>query len=218
MKLYIHPAACSLSPHIICRELDLPVEIVEVDRKTHTAGGRDFLAISGNGYVPALELEDGRTLTEGPAVVQFLADLSPEGGMLPATGSFERSRVQSFLSFVTSELHKPMAMMLNPAYAVAKPILAELVAKRLAWVETQLDPGPFLMGQRFTVADPYLFVCVNWSPWIGIDLAPWPALRAFMGRMAERPKVRAAMAAEDLAAHGPDGLFYAPRAMLARAG
>jgi glutathione S-transferase len=214
MKLYMHPAACSLSPHIVMRELGLPVELVPVDRKTlRTPAGEDFLAINGNGYVPVLGLEDGSTLMEGPAIVQFLADQRPEAGLLPPPG-IERLRVQTWLNFVASELHKPMAMLFNPAYAPAAAALQAHVGKRLDWLATQLAGG-FLAGERFTVADAYLFVCLNWSPWIGIDLARWPALGDFMRRVAGRPKVQEALAAEDLVPRDRTGIFFAPRAMVA---
>lgn len=210
MRLYMHPGACSLSPHIVVRELGLPVELIEVDRKTHrTSEGEEFLRINGNGYVPVLRLDDGTTLTEGPAIVQYLADLRPEAGLLPGAASIERSQVQSWLNFITAELHKPMVMLFQPAYAPAQGALLALVGKRLDWLSAQLT-GPFLAGERFTVADAYLFVCLNWSPWIGVDLGRWPALQAFMKRVAARPKVREALAAEGLGQTEPDGIFYAP--------
>jgi glutathione S-transferase len=214
MKLYMHPAACSLSPHIVMRELGLPVELVPVDRKTHrTADGGDFLAVNGNGYVPVLGLEDGSTLMEGPAILQFLADQRPEAGLLPP-GGIERVRIQTWLNFVTSELHKPMAMLFNPAYAPAAAALRAHVEKRLDWLATQLAGG-YLAGEGFTVADAYLFVCLNWTPWLGIDLARWPALADFMRRIAGRPKVQEALAAEDLVPRDRTGIFFAPRAMAA---
>ena len=129
VKLYMHAAACSLSPHIICRELGLPIELVEVDRKTHlTAEGEDFHRINGNGYVPALRLDDGRTLTEGPAIVQYLADLRPEAGFLPPAGTIERTQVQSWLNLDHLQLHKPMAMSADLTYAPARAALLDLVA------------------------------------------------------------------------------------------
>ena len=210
MKLYMHPGACSLSPHIVCRELGLPVDLVEVDRATHrTQDGEDYLRVNGNGYVPALALEDGRILTEGPAIVQYLADLRPEAGLLPPPGSVERSRVQSWLNFISAELHKPMVMLMLPAYAPARAAVAVLVDKRLDWLAGALA-GPYLTGDRFTVADAYLFVCLNWSPWNGVDLARRPALQAFMAQVAARPGVQAALAAEGLAPLG-DSIFFAPR-------
>jgi len=213
MKLYMHPAACSLSPHIVMRELGLPVELVHVDRKTHrTPDGEDFLAVNGNGYVPVLGLADGSTLMEGPAIVQFLADQRPEAGLLP-TGAAERLRVQVWLNFITSELHKPMAMLFSPAYAPAATALRTHVVKRLDWLAAGLA-GDHLTGEGFTVADAYLFVCLNWSPWIGIDLVRWPRLVAFMRRVASRPKVQEALAAEDLVPRDGTGIYFAPRSMV----
>jgi len=215
MRLYMHPGACSLSPHIVMRELDLPCELIEVDRRTHkTADGEDFLHINGNGYVPVLELDDGSTLTEGPAIVQYLADLRPDADLLPRPGGMTRPQLQSWLNFITAELHKPMVMLFSAAYAPAKPVLLDLVGRRLDWLSSRLA-GPFLTGEGFTVADAYLFVCLNWSPWIGVDLARWPALEAFMRRVAERPKVQEALEAEGLAPKDPGSTFYAPRASAA---
>lgn len=209
LKLYMHPGACSLSPHIVCRELGLPVELVEVDRATHrTEDGEDYLCVNGNGYVPALVLADGRALTEGPAIVQYLADLRPEAGLLPPPGSVERAQVQSWLNFITAELHKPMVMLMLPAYAPARDAVAALVDKRLDWLAGQIA-GPHLTGERFTVADAYLFVCLNWSPWNGVDLARRPALEAFHRRVAARPAVQAALAAEGLVQR--DDGFFGPR-------
>jgi glutathione S-transferase len=211
MRLYMHPGACSLSPHIVIRELGLPVEMIEVDRETHrTSAGEDFLSVNGNGYVPVLRLADGTTLTEGPAIVQYLADLRPDADLLPSAASIERSQVQSWLNFITAELHKPMVMLFQPAYAPARSALLALVGKRIDWLSEQLT-GSFLTGERFTVADAYLFVCLNWSPWIGIDLSRWPTLQAFMKRVAARPKVQEALQAEGLGRTEPDGIFYAPR-------
>lgn len=210
MKLYMHAAACSLSPHIVCRELGLPVDLVEVDRKTHRTGdGADFLAVNGNGYVPVLELDDGETIIEGPVIVQYLADRRPEAGLLPPPETPERRRVQTWLNFVTSELHKPMALLFKPEMAAVHDELRAMVGKRLDWASGRLQ-GPYLTGDRFTVADAYLFVCLNWTPWIGLELARWPALSAFVRTVGGREAVREALAAEGLVAHGPAGMFFAP--------
>jgi glutathione S-transferase len=217
MKLYMHAAACSLAPHIICRELGLPLELVEVDRKTNmTPLGEDYLQINGNGYVPALQLDSGEVLIEGPAIMQYLADLRPEAGLAPEAGTMERVRLQSWLNFITSELHKPLAMMFLPPYASARDVLRAHVNKRLDWMNGRFA-GPYLMGEAFTVADPYLFVCLNWSPWHKIEVTRWPALADFMKRIAERPSVREAFGAEDLLPFGEEGLFYGPRAAISRA-
>lgn len=212
MKLYMHAGACSLSPHIVCRELGLPIDLIEVDRQTHkTNSGEDFHRVNGNGYVPVLALDDGQILMEGPATVQYLADLRPEAGLLPKPGTIGRTRVQSWLNFITAELHKPMAMLLQPVYAPAKTALLGHVGKRLDWLSTQLT-GPYLTGEQFTIADAYLFVCLNWSPWNGIDVTRWPVLQSFMARVGARPKVQEALKAESLAPHGDQGIFYAPYA------
>ena len=219
MKLYMHAAACSLSPHIICRELGLDIELVQVDRQTHrTSNGEDYLAINGNGYVPALMLDDGKVLTEGPAIVQFLADSVPEGAaLLPEVGNIRRNEVQSYLNFITAELHKPMVLLFNPIYSSVHEEIRALISKRLAWLNGRFA-GPYLTGDAFTVADAYLFVCLNWSPWTNIDLKQWPALHGFMARVAARPKVREALQAEDLEAFDADGVYFAPHAYLASSG
>ena len=219
MKLYMHAAACSLSPHIVCRELGLDIELVQVDRQTHrTSDGKDYLAINGNGYVPALMLDDGKVLTEGPAIVQFLADSVPQGSaMLPAVGNLKRNEVQSYLNFITAELHKPMVLLFNPLYSSVHEQIRALISKRLAWLDGRLA-GPYLTGEAFTVADAYLFVCLNWSPWTGIDLQQWPGLHGFMARVAARPKVREALQAEELEAFDADGVYFAPQVYLASAG
>ncbi|WP_326889374.1 glutathione transferase GstA [Rhizobium beringeri] len=219
MKLYMHAAACSLSPHIICRELGLDIELVQVDRQTHrTSNGEDYLAINGNGYVPALMLDDGKVLTEGPAIVQFLADSVPEGAaLLPEVGNIRRNEVQSHLNFITAELHKPMVLLFNPIYSSVHEEIRALISKRLTWLNGRLA-GPYLTGDAFTVADAYLFVCLNWSPWTDIDLKQWPALHGFMARVAARPKVREALQAEDLEAFDADGVYFGPHAYLASSG
>lgn len=210
MKLYTHPAACSLSPHIIARELGLDLEIVPVERGKHrTADGRDFLAINPNGYVPALVLDDGEVVLEGPAIVQYLAELRPQAGMMPQDAQ-ARAQLRMLLNFVSTELHKPMVQMFAPAYTPVRDVLHRHVAARLDWVSARLDVGPYLMGERFSLADAYLFVCLNWCQWLNIDLSEWPRLVVFMRRVGMRPGVKAALAAEKLASHS-GGVFFAPR-------
>ncbi|MDQ7248858.1 glutathione S-transferase C-terminal domain-containing protein [Dongia sedimenti] len=214
MKLYMHSAACSLSPHIVCRELGLDIELIAVDRATHrTADGRDYLAINGNGYVPLLELEDGTRLMEGPAIVQFLADLKPEAGLAPPAGTLDRARLQAWLNFVSTELHKPMAMQFYPEYAASREGLRAHVVKRLAWLSQQLA-GDYLLGDRFSAADAYLFVCLNWTQFLKLDLAPWPNILALMRRVAARPAVRAAIVAEGLVPTDADGAYFTVKAAL----
>ncbi len=215
MKLYMHAAACSLSPHIVCRELGLPVELVPVERGTHLLpDGSDFSAVNGNGYVPILELDDGTRLMEGPAIVQYLADLHPESRLAPKAGTMERVRLQSWLNFITAELHKPMAMHFNPTLIPARDGLRAIVERRLDWLAAELT-GPFLLGERFSVADAYLFVVLNWSQFQQLDLSRWPALMVFMQRVAARPGVQAALKAEGLVPSNAGGGLFTPQQLAA---
>lgn len=200
MKLYYSPGACSLSPHIVLCELGLPHELEKVDLKTHTtAGGADFYAINPKGYVPALELGGGQLLTEGPAIVQYLADQKPEAGLLPPAGTLERARVQEWLTFIGTELHKSFSPLFNPQAAADWKAAAKAnIERRFGFVEQALAGRDYLTGASFCVADAYLFTVVNWSFFMGIDLAPWPALAAFHKRVAARPAVQAAMQSEGL--------------------
>lgn len=208
MKLYIRPAACSLSPHIIARELELDIGIVHVERSTHRTGdGQDFLAINPNGYVPALMLDDGEIVIEGPAIVQYLTNLKPDGSLAPRSAA-ERRRIQSLLNFIATEIHKSMGQMFDPAYAPVKDVLHQHVAARLGWIATQFE-GDYLTGDGFSIADASLFVCLNWSQWLEIDLSRWPELELFMRRVGARPRVREALKAEGLTPR-PDGIFFAP--------
>jgi glutathione S-transferase len=200
MKLYYSPGACSLSPHIVLLEAGLPATLVKVDTKAHTfGGGGDFYAINGKGYVPVLEFDDGRRLTEGPAIVQYLADLKPQSQLAPAAGSFERYRLQEWLNFITSELHKQF----GPFFAANtpseyKPILRDKLRARLDWLAGQLGGNDYLMGSQFTVADAYLYTILRWSPFVDIDLAKWPVVAAYKARVEARPHVREALLAEGL--------------------
>jgi glutathione S-transferase len=208
MKLYMHTAACSLSPHIVCRELGLDVELIMVDRTSHrTSDGRDYLTINGNGYVPILELDDGTRLMEGPAIVQYLADLKPEASLVPPPGSVERARLQAWLNFISAELHKPLAMQYYPEYARSRDALRAHVIKRMAWLSKELA-GPYLLGEHFSVADAYLFVCLNWTQFLKIDLSPWPNLTDLMRRVAARPAARDALAAEGLVPSDSGGAYF----------
>ena len=216
MKLYMHSGACSLAPHIVCLELGLPVELVAVDRKNHrTPSGDDYLKINAMGYVPALQLDDATVITEGPAITQYLADQRPDAGLVPRAGTRERTQLHTWLNFITSELHKPIAMLMAPEFQPARDALVAKVGKRLDWVVAQLAAhgGPYLMGEQFTVADPYLFTVLNWTAIAHIELARWPSLIAFQQRMAARPAVQAALAAETLR-NAPGTVFFAPEAML----
>jgi glutathione S-transferase len=200
MKLYYSPGACSLSPHITLLEAGLQATLVKVDTKSHTlAGGEDFYAINGKGYVPVLELDDGRRLTEGPAIVQYLADLKPESRLAPAADSFERYRLQEWLNFITSELHKQFGPFFAPnTPAEYKPILRDKLRLRLDWLAGQLNGNDYLMGSQFTVADAYLYTILRWSSFVDIDLAKWPVVAAYKARVEARPHVREALLAEGL--------------------
>lgn len=200
MKLYYSPGACSLSPHIVIRELGLPVELEKTDLGgKKTAKGADFLTINPKGQVPTLELDDGQVLTEGPAIVQYLADRKPEGGLIPAAGSMDRYRVQEWLNHITSELHKSYTPLFNPqAPEEYKTIARANLAKRYRRIDEQLKGKAYLMGDRFTVADAYLFTVTNWARHVGVDLSEFPNLQAFQQRVAERPGVKEAMKAEGL--------------------
>ncbi len=200
MKLYYAPAACSLSPHIVLRESGLPFELVRVSTKTHkTADGGDFYAINPRGYVPVLEMDDGERLTEGPAIVQYLADQVPDKHLAPPNGTLARARLQEWLNFITSELHKGYGPLFNPAWPdEAKALARAALENRFAWVNGQLEGKTFLMGDSFSVADAYLFTVCSWGQFVALDIQQWPHLAAFYARVAARPTVQAALEAEGL--------------------
>jgi len=200
MKLYYSPGACSLSPHIVAREAGLPVEVEKIDNKAKTtASGGDFWQINPKGMVPVLELDDGERLTEGPAIVQYLADKAPDAKLAPANGTKERYRVQEWLNFITSEIHKSFTPLFKPNTPDAyKPIAKENLANRFTYVDKHLAGRKYLMGDDFTVADAYLFTVLRWSSLHQIDLSRYPNIATYMGRVAERPKVHQAMQEEGL--------------------
>ncbi len=200
MKLYYAPGACSLSPHIVSRELGIPVELKKVNTKDKTVeGGGDYRQVNPRGYVPALVLDNGEILTEGPAIVQYLADRKPEAGLAPQAGSFERYRLQEWMNFLTSEIHKTFSPLFKPNTPEEyRKIAKENVAGRFDWLDKQLAGKDYLMGSQFTVADAYLFVLLGWTAPTQIDLARWPSLAAFHKRVGARPKVREALEAEGL--------------------
>jgi glutathione S-transferase len=200
MKLYYAPGACSLSPHIVAREAGLPLDLVKVNLKTGTlADGSDFTAINDKGYVPVLELDDGQRLTEGPVIVQYLADHQPAAELAPPAGSMERYRLQEWLNFITSEIHKQFSPLFDPATSADWQQAARAaLARRFDWISRQLSGKSYLLGERFTVADAYLFTVLNWPQWTGIDLARWPVLQDYVTHTAARPKVQEALRAEGL--------------------
>jgi len=202
MKLYYSPGACSLSPHIVASEAGIPLELVKVDVTTKTiAREGDFWEINPKGYVPALELDDGEVLTEGPAIVQYLADLAPAAALAPASGSFERVRLQEALNYLTSEIHKSYSPLFRPDVlpAVREERLAYL-AKRYELIEKQLEGRRHLFGDGFTVADAYLFTLTRWARAVKLDLSGFPKLEAFQKRVGSRRAVVEAMRAEGLIA------------------
>ncbi len=200
MKLYYKAGACSLSPHIVLREAGLAFELERVDLASKKTGsGGDYFGVNPKGYVPALALDDGQLLTEGPAIVQYLADLVPEKRLAPPAGTMARTRLQEWLNFIATELHKGFSPLYNPrAPEEWKAVARELLAKRIALVAERLADRDYLMGEDFTVADAYLFTVLNWAGFAKVDLSPWPVLGAYQARVAARPAVRAALLAEGL--------------------
>lgn len=201
MKLYYSPGACSLSPHIVLRETGAAFDLERVDLATRkTESGADYAAINPKGYVPALTLDNGEALTEGAAIVQYLADQAPHSGLAPASGTLPRARLQEHLNFIASELHKAFGPLFTAnASDDVKGAARENVARRFDHLEKALSDGrSYLLGEAFSVADAYLFVVANWAKPTGISLDRWPRLAAFIERVAQRPSAQAAMRAEGL--------------------
>jgi len=201
MKLYYFRGACSLSPHIALLEVGLPFTLEKVDVKTRkTATGTDYLTVNSKGAVPALQLDDGRVLTEGSAIVQYIADQKPQSGLAPRAGSFERYQLMEILNYIASEVHKGYSPLFNPAItADGKAAALANLGKKLDWLSGFLGGKTYLMGDGFTVADTYLFTVLSWSAHVGVDLGKWPTLTAYHARIAQRPKVQEALKAEGLA-------------------
>ncbi len=201
MKLYYSKGACSLSPHIAACEAELPIELIEVDLQAkRTKTGEDFLLVNPNGYVPVLILDDGSKLMEGPAIVQYLADQSPDKKLAPLAGTFERYQLQQWLNFISTEIHKGgFAPLFNPATPeAAKQMAIATLTSRLGTVAEHLSPRAFLLGEHFTVADGYLFVMLGWGADVGVDISRWPVLADYAAKISERPSVRQAMREEGL--------------------
>ena len=200
MKLFYTPGACSLSPHIVLEEVGATFTLEKVDLKSKkTETGADFVTINSKGYIPALVLDDGSLLTEGTVIAQYVADLKPEAGLIPAAGSVERYKVLEWLSFISTELHKPMGALFNPAQTADwKQAPVAGLNKRLDWLSSALAGKTWLQGEQFTVADAYLFTVLGWSRVVGFSLDGWPDIQAYAGRVAARPAVQRAMKAEGL--------------------
>ena len=199
--LYYTPGACSLAPHIVLLEAGVKFDLVAVDLATHTTkDGRDFYAINPKGYTPALGLENGELLTEGPAITQYIADNNSASGLAPKSGTLERARLNEWLTFIGTEIHKSYSPLFYPTTPDdQKKAAKDKLASRFSLVEKTLADGrAYLTGAQFTLADAYLFTVVNWSGNVGVDITPFPKLKAFQARVAARPHTQAAMKAEGL--------------------
>ncbi len=200
MKLYYSPGACSLSPHIVALEAGLPLELVKVDLQSKlTESGEDFRLVNPNGYVPVLMLDDGNKLSEGPAIVQYLADRAPACRLAPESGTLERYQLQQWLNFISTEIHKSFSPLFDPMapQAVRDWAIARL-SSRLESVADHLSGQPYLLGKEFSVADVYLFVALSWGRYVDLDLARWPALERYSEKISERPAVQQALQEEGL--------------------
>ena len=200
MKLYYSPGACSLSPHIALCEAGVKFDLVKTVLQTHTlADGSDYYRITAKGQVPLLELDDGARLSEGPVILQYIADHAPASGLAPAYGTMERYRVMEWLNFITSELHKGYSPLFNPKMpAEAKEIFLAQLTNRFGYVDARLEGQDYLMGKQFSIADAYLFTVTNWAPKVGLDLTGFKNLEAFNTRMKARPAVQNALKGEGL--------------------
>ena len=198
MKLYYAPGACSLSPHIVAVEAGLPLEYEKVDLKTHkTESGEDYYAVNPKGYVPALRLDDGSVLTEGPAIVQFLADQKPDSRLAPANGTIARYRLQEWLTFIGTELHKQFVPIIGgKGTPEAQQEARDKISKRFAYADAKLAGHSYLLGEDFTAADAYLFVMLTWAKAFKIDFAKLANLSAFFERVSKRPKVQETLKSE----------------------
>lgn len=200
MKLYYSPGACSFSPHVVLHESGLPFETEKVDLKAKkTASGIDYNTINPKSYVPALLMNNCELLTEGPAIVQYIADLVPQKKLAPPAGTLERYRLQEWLNYISSEIHKGFGPFFNPLASEEMRRATKLrLEKRFGFAGKTLEGRHYLMGDTFTVADAYLFIMLRWARSYGLDLSPWPALRAYIERVAARPAVVATLRAESL--------------------
>ena len=198
MKLYYAPEACSLAPHIVLRELELPFQLIRVDNISKTtADGDDFLAINPKGYVAALQLDNCEVLTEGPAILQYLADLQPQAKLAAAQETFERVRLQECLNFISTEIHGGLGWLFNSRFPEeVKALIKEKLFKRFAVLNQTLERQDYLMAGGFGIADAYLFTVLRWARLFDIDLNEWPALTRFQARVDQRPAVKASLAAE----------------------
>lgn len=198
-KLYYAPGACSLAPHLVLQELKLPFKLMPVDLRAKTYSGGDFKAINPKGSVPALQLDNGEVLTEAGVILQYVADQAPDANLIPRCGTWERYRVQEWLNFISTEVHKGFGPLWNPDTPEAyKQIAIQNLSQRFDHINAQLGKADYLMGPSYTVADAYLFTVANWSRFFKLDLSPWPHVQKFLERVKQRPATIAAFAAEKL--------------------
>jgi glutathione S-transferase len=202
MKLYYVPGACSLSPHIVLREAGVKFDLVKVDLASHrTEGGSDYMKTNPRGYVPALELDDGSVLTEGPAIVQYIADQYPRANLAPAPTDRRRYDLQSWLNFISTELHKQFSPLFNPATVEAQRAASiDTLKRRFTYVAQELGSRDYIAGDHFSVADAYLFTVIGWASYVKFDLSAWPAILGYLGRIGGRSSVQQALRAEGLIA------------------
>lgn len=200
MKLYYSPGACSMAPHIVARELGMPLDLVKVDiPNKKTADGGDFWLVNAKGYVPALALDDGTVLTEVGVICQYLADQKPEAGLIAPAGTIERYQQMSALNFASSEVHKQIGALFNPKVTPdMREVQLGVIERRLNALEKLLDGKDYIMGTAFTAPDAYLFTVLNWTTPLKIDLGKWPNITAFMARVGSRMKVQETLQAEGL--------------------
>lgn len=200
MKLYFSPGACSLSPHIALREAGLEFQLDRVDFATKkTASGEDFKAVNPKGLVPTLRLDSGEILTEGPAIVQWIADQNPAAGLAPPAGTFARYRLQEILNYISTELHKGFSPLFSKDCPDSwKQVVRDKLGQNFALIDATLAKQPYIAGEAFTVADGYLFTVLGWTRYVNLDLSPYPNIGAYLARVGERPAVQAALVAEGL--------------------
>jgi glutathione S-transferase len=197
MKLYYATGTCSFAPHVALREADLPFTLVRYDMKrAQLDGGGSLEDVNEKGYVPVLELDDGERLTEVAAVLQYIADQRPASGLAPANGTLARYRLQEWLNFLGTEIHKAYWPLFHDGAEIENKNATERLVRRFGWVEKKLGSRPFLMGETFTVADAYLLTLLNWTRAAKIDMAQWPQLKEYWSRLRKRPSVVAALEAE----------------------
>lgn len=200
LKLYYSPGACSLASHIALCEAGLKFEIAQVDRaKKVPSTGEDYLQVTAKGYVPALRLDDGAVLTEGTAILPYIADRNPASTLAPAAGTLARYRLHEWLGYINSEIHKAFGAFFSPsATDQMKQAARDTLTKRLDFTENELGSRSFLLGERFSVADCYLFTILSWLRFSSLELSQWSRLQAYYTRIGARPAVVAAMTAEGL--------------------